>query len=258
MTAINFRLNWKLTLFVLIFLPLTMRLGFWQLDRAEQKRQTIDEFETLIASEPVNLNYAANADLADYQPIRVSGRLLPEAFLLDNQVYAGQVGYEVVQPLVFDLASPMQDATKATAAVFVSRGFIAATQSRDILPEIKTPAFNVQIDGYAYQPRRNSLLEDYRDEQLLQRGGKQVVQQLDVENLYTLWANNDKISHPFLAPALSNMVIRLDRQSPFLFASHWQLVNNTPEKHIGYAIQWFLLAILLAVLFIWASVVREN
>ncbi|MFT5069358.1 MAG: surfeit locus 1 family protein, partial [Candidatus Paceibacteria bacterium] len=30
---------WAITIFTVFFLPLTVSLGFWQLDRADQKRQ---------------------------------------------------------------------------------------------------------------------------------------------------------------------------------------------------------------------------
>ena len=258
MPVISFTFNWKLALFVLIFLPITLRLGFWQLDRAEEKRQSIAEFDALVAATPADLNNAP-AELQDYQPAAAIGRFLPYVYLLDNQVFAGKVGYEVVQ--VF-LLNGLQQELASKSIIFVSRGFVPQGPSRAELPTIKTPEFDVHLRGYIYQPKKNSLLEGAIDAQSPDANKPTVVQQLLVENLYKLLPKSDRIAHPFLPvdpiQALAGQLLRLDDTSPYLFKAHWQLVNNSPEKHIGYAVQWFSMAGLLLVLFIWASLAAKD
>lgn len=232
-----FKFNWKSALFVAVFLPATISLGFWQLDRADEKRQLIEKHQRLVDSSPVDIHSVAGLALENYTPVTVSGHFLPKPFLLDNQVLNGQVGYEVVQPLRL----PNSD------ILFVSRGFVAGNLDRRLLPSIKTPDFSVSIQGYAYQPTINPLLDE--DVQSYSGEWPVRVQSLKVINLYNHWAKTDSVDAPFL----SSSIIRLAEDSAYSFESHWMLVNNSPEKHIAYAVQWFAMAGLLLLLFIWSS-----
>ena len=59
------------------------------------------------------------------------------------------------------------------------------------------------------------------------------VQQLDMSRLAE--------RHPGLYPA----VIRSDKALLPELSVGWQIVNITPQRHIGYAVQWFGLALVL-------------
>lgn len=237
MANVRFKLNWKLAIFVVVFFPLTLTLGFWQLDRASQKQQLIDEHGSLVMRAPISIDAVEGVTLADYTPVKAKGTFLSEAFLLDNQVFEGQVGYEVIQPFRLTLGD----------ILFVSRGFVVGDADRRLLPSIKTPNFLVNISGYAYQPKLNSLIDE--DVQTYSDKWPVRVQSLLAVNLYTHWAKSDKLTAPFLSPS----IIRLNPGSAYSFDSHWMLVNNTPEKHNAYAAQWFAMAGLLLILFVWSG-----
>ncbi len=240
----RFQFNWKLGLFVLVFLPLTLRLGFWQLDRADQKRVLIKEHQALITQPALGLDEVKASELADYQPVKAKGRFLPLIYLVDNQVSDGKVGYEVVQG--FELQSSKR--------LWVSRGYVPGDVDREKLPQIKAPEFVVQLSGYAYQPKLNALLEGADTQATVAKTWPKVIQQLSAENLYNLLPNSDKIGAPFQAP----YIMRLDENSAYIFKAHWMVVNNTPQKHLGYAVQWFAMAALLVVLFILASLKKRG
>jgi surfeit locus 1 family protein len=91
-------------------------LGNWQAGRAAQKRA---------AGAAVEMIALRGALLAGY------------TVYLDNKVYRGRPGYQVVQPL--RLAGGRQ--------VLVNRGWIAAGASRDALPEVRTPRGEVSLRG---------------------------------------------------------------------------------------------------------------
>lgn len=230
-----FTINAKLAVFVALFFPLTLNLGFWQLDRAEQKRLLIQDQRALVDNPVLRLDSVAGSTLSDYTPVSATGKFSPQVYLLDNQVFKGQVGYEVVQPFMLQNHD----------VVFVSRGFVPGSPDRNILPDVKTPEFEVSLQGYAYQPKKNTLIDETEP---YKATWPVRVQALDVEILYNHWSNNVRIARPFL----ESSIIRLDTESPFSFDSHWMLVNNSPEKHVGYAVQWFSMAALLLVLFIWS------
>ena len=85
-----------MSLAVTLLVPLMLGLGFWQLDRADQKRAHQDTLFSRLASAPV----AGRDTLAPepFQRVRLEGRFEADRyFLVDNQVADGVVGYWVVQ-----------------------------------------------------------------------------------------------------------------------------------------------------------------
>jgi surfeit locus 1 family protein len=113
------------TILVVLGMVMLVRLGFWQLDRLQQKR----EFNTMMAerwrSEPYDLNsQALPADPAgmqelEYRRVAAQGRWdYDHQILINNQTYQGTAGYVVVTPLVLG----------EDRAVLVARGWIPADQ----------------------------------------------------------------------------------------------------------------------------------
>ena len=89
---VRFRPPWWAWLVTLILLAVMVRLGFWQLDRAEQKRDLQRDFATAAAASPEAL--AVPAPPADDAPahVRVRGHYLAAPqFLLDNTALPGHV-----------------------------------------------------------------------------------------------------------------------------------------------------------------------
>lgn len=228
--------NWKLTVFVVICLPIVIRLGFWQLDRAKQKEAIIAAQQSLMAEAAVALEVLPAEQWQPFRNVGLRGTFGKAIFLVDNQMYKSQFGYEVVQPFSYGQGQ----------MILVSRGWVPGSLDRRQLPPITTPAGEQQLQGYLYQPGK--LIKLGETEQ--QQGWPQVVPSASVENMYKLLGKNDKISPHFL--------VRLAENSPALFTAHWQLVNVLPERHIGYAVQWFLMAGLLVVLFIYASIRKTG
>jgi surfeit locus 1 family protein len=106
-------------------------LGQWQTRRAEEKR--------------------ARGNL---ERVSVSGSFAPKfTVLLDNKVRHERAGYEVVTPLKL---------SGAEAYVLVDRGWVAAPPRRELLPDIRTPAGEVRIEGLALArlPRALQLKEE--------------------------------------------------------------------------------------------------
>ena len=223
--------NWKLTLFVVVFLPLTVRLGVWQLDRADEKREMLANHANLVKQPPIAWQQLLPEHIENYRNVRVAGVLNDAQFLLDNQMHKGKAGYELIQLLVLDNGEEL----------FVSRGWLEGNPDRSILPDITTPKEKLVLTGYLYQPQRPVTLSD----ELMTDGWPKVVQEAVVEKLYKALGKDDKIPPPF--------ILRLDNTTAITYIQHWYLVSVQPEKHIGYALQWFGMALLLLVLFVYAS-----
>ena len=134
----------RMSLFVLILLPLLLALGNWQLQRGALKRDLETDYLQQLTQLPKDLQKAlfdsgapvnGALPLAPFARVRLSGRYGEEMFFLDNQISDRQVGYWLFQTFI------MTDGDK----VLVNRGFVAASSQRNALPVVTTPENQVTI-----------------------------------------------------------------------------------------------------------------
>lgn len=228
--------NWKICAFSLLFLPVLLTLGFWQLDRAEEKRtiqQTLsdqqarpplrwDEYLRLRDADPVALQY---------RRIALTGRLDHRRYwLLENQIVNGQVGYAVIMPLHLETGE----------AVLINRGWVPGTGSRREPPEVQTPDGTVTLSGWLREPSDNRLL----------RGG--VADMSDNWPKLILMADIDLMSQEYHRP-LQPTLLQLEPDSAAALVVQWRPLNMPPSRHVGYAVQWFAMALVLVILTLFAN-----
>jgi surfeit locus 1 family protein len=210
-------------------MALFARLGFWQLDRAEQKEELLAQYaagqrtQIAITSE--------NADsLARYQRVSVTGRYDPaHQILLDNMPsHSGRPGFRVLTPLQSPAGWLLVDrgwlplgATRAELPdVSVSDGERNITGTMDALPRAGITLESSPIAATAPWPRVLSFPK-----------------QADLEQ---------QLGHK-LIPG----VLLLDSSHPDGYERIWEAhLGFKPERHIGYAVQWFALAGAAALIFI--------
>ncbi|GGF63085.1 SURF1-like protein [Alteromonas lipolytica] len=212
-------------------------LGFWQLDRMEQKQHRLDSIAQKYATAPMHpLDVAAQwQDIRDV-PVSFRGQVQTGMMiLLDNQITNGKTGYDVLVPVVTQ-----------GRAILVNMGWMAAPATRDELPSLSLPTGEIQIDGVITQPGLNPLIKE--TQQQFDRFPL-LVQQIDIPLLNQQWAT-----------ALPDMVIERLSSQPGLeqLVTNWQPVVMPPQKHLGYAIQWFGLAIAAVVIFIIVLIRRSK
>lgn len=224
---LRFRPGWKMTLFTLCFSPLLALLGLWQLDREAEKIQLQQDYDLRqqVDAVPIETVPATGDDLA-FLKISATGRYDNErAWLLDNRVLDGRVGYELLSPFV----------TTQGQWLVVNRGWIAAGQSRAELPRPPAIVGQVRIEGTVHVPTGEQFMLG-TDENAYTGEWPQVIQS---EDLQRMAASAGQTLFPYS--------IRLLPGSPGLEQANWQTVNMQPEKHRAYAVQWFtMLAALLA------------
>ncbi len=225
-SPVQFRWNLRFAAVVCLCLPLLLALGFWQLARAAEKEQTLRAFEAQRAAPPIPIGQidAQEGARLDGRRVALHGRYLPEnAFLLDNRVLGGRVGYELLMPF----------ADRSGLTVLVNRGWLPAPPTRDRLPEVETPEGQLALSGEIHVPSSNTALELWATD-----GWPSVVQNVDV-------------------PALSQRaglktfayLVRLEPSQPGVTEADWPRVNMTPDRHRAYATQWFLMAVVLLLVF---------
>lgn len=200
-----------------------MRLGFWQLDRADEKSAKQEQYLTAgVEAELNNSNLLALQ--AEYQAVSLQGSYQPELqLLLDSQVQDGVVGYQVFSIAKLRNIEPL---------LLVNRGWVATADAAALM----LPEQELQLIGQlASLPKPGMRL------------GEPVVASpadgLRVVN-YPTQAEFEAI----LGQAILPWQLWLAPEAEHGFIRDWQPINLPPEKHHGYAVQWFALA--LAVLFI--------
>ncbi len=214
----------RTTLFVIVFLPVFVALGFWQLDRADQKRSIQSGFADKSALAPVSLNDALLSPDPNYT--RVTLRGLSDGarpVLLDNRLRDGQPGVEVLVPL-----------QTQTQMVMVNLGFLPkpADMSVPALPVL--PSGELSLIGYLYRPDKDRLV-------LAEQGAEQfplLLQRMD-------WG---RVSQALGAEVLPWQV-RIDGREPIALDTEWKVAVGSPSKHQGYAFQWFAMAVALLLLY---------
>jgi surfeit locus 1 family protein len=140
------RLNWKLTFFSLFFFLSFIKLGFWQLDRKDEKIKLIMKKAELNESQgilPSDISSATESGT----PVVLKGAFDKKVILLlDNKILDGVVGFEVLQ--LFRDASGLN--------FLVNRGFVPAARTRSENPEIpKIEDFSGGFIGYVYRQTTN-------------------------------------------------------------------------------------------------------
>jgi len=234
-TALRLDFEWRLTLFTLLLFPLLVSLGFWQLDRADEKRALAAAQAARMAQAPLTLvelsEDEAGASLA-YTPVVLRGHFHPEFTILkDNQLREGRYGVDVLG-LFLDRASGYW--------VLLNRGWVPADPARRSLPAVPAPAGEFTLQASVYAPPGDPYT--LAPERLDAISWPLLVQDTGDAALRGRLAE-------MLGGPLFPLELRLAPDAPAGFRRDWPLMNSSPAKHRGYAVQWFTMAAALLVLF---------
>ncbi|MEU0488777.1 SURF1 family protein [Nocardiopsis sp. NPDC006139] len=129
---------------VLVIVPSFIWLGFWQLDRWEQRSASVELQQGNLAADPVPVaeltEVGGDVDPADrWRAVEASGTWDTEhEILLRNRDGSGGVGFHVLTPLV----------TEEGPALLVNRGWIPRGETALDTPEIPpAPSGTVEVTG---------------------------------------------------------------------------------------------------------------
>jgi surfeit locus 1 family protein len=218
----------------LIGIALTLNLGFWQWGRGQQRTGIHDAMESRAHLAPL-----ANAELpaelrADdsllHRPVVLRGEWLPaQTVFLDNRQMNGVPGFYVVTPL--RLAG-------RNDAVLVQRGWVQRNfERREALPPVQTPAGGVEVRGRLAPPPAKLYAFDKEEKGPIR-------QNLDLTRFRTETG----------LPLLPYSVQQAGAASEGLLRQ-WPQAGSGAEKNYGYAFQWWAIAALIAILYVWFQLV---
>ncbi|WP_232600191.1 SURF1 family protein [Photobacterium carnosum] len=218
-------------LFSIAVVSLLLKLSWWQLSRADEKKQLQSQIRDRQHSMIVDLVQLPAEPL--WHSVMLEGEFDNQhPILLDNQLYRGRSGYHLYLPFI----SQQQ-------RILVNVGWIAAPPYREILPIL--PQFNGRTVLHGVIAPAQKLLQ-FKPDAIQQQWP------LRVQNIEL-----DKLAQQLQQPLLP-WVIQISASSPIALTQTWQPVVMGPKKHYGYAIQWFLLAIAVVVIsLLWLRKERE-
>lgn len=226
----RFRPGWLPSLLVLVLLPLLIGLGGWQLQRAEEKRALLAEQAERVQAPVLDLRELEAAGETAFRRVRLVGAFdARHSLLLDNRQRGGRVGVELLQPFL-DRPSGRW--------VLVNRGWLPWPERRTP-PAFDTPQGELQLLATVYRPPGQAfLLGDGAPGE----GWPRLVNAVDAPALWRALERDGLAEELRLAPG------------PASYVGDWPVVAMGPEKHLGYAVQWFALAATLLGLYLWFGV----
>lgn len=217
------------TLVMLILVPGFSALGFWQLGRAQEKRELQSQYDQRATQPPIVLGSELRpAESLHFFRVQAHGTYENQYQILwDNRIHHGAVGYHVITP--FRIAG-------GETRVLVNRGWVPLGSDREHPPAIDPPRTAVTITGVAVVPRPEFSLGALDP---LGRTSVTVWQWLDLGRYakQTGWS-------------LQPIVVLLDPQSPGGYVREWARLDTGVAMHQGYAFQWFMFAVATLVLYI--------
>jgi surfeit locus 1 family protein len=196
-------------------------LGFWQLDRADEKR-AIEHAIVLALSNPAELVTRSDVLMQkEHHQVLLEGHYdNDKQFIYDNQIVNGNAGYYVLTPFILD--------NKTT--ILVNRGFVPWYGNREKLVDITISEAKTSIQVKLIKPKKRIQFKQNHNAAF-----PMLIQSLNIERL----------SH-LLGDQLVPMLAQLDIKSNNGFYRQWRPFYGSVDKHLGYALQWFLMALVLS------------
>lgn len=226
-----FRINWIIAICVLLFMSGLIRLGLWQMDRAREKADLQLTYIAAAELPPTPLDEVPVAGIAfdrmQHQSRRVvmSGQYLNEKTIyLLYQTFMDQSGYEIITPFSVD---------GLDLTVLVSRGWQSISDPA-VLKQIQPAvAGNIVLEGQIFIPEEFPQSEN----------GPLTTAQWPLQVRY--------LNPSELAPLFDTEVfpypVRLLADQPGVLTRHWPGIVVDSGQNFSYALQWFAMALAVAI-----------
>ncbi|TNF92801.1 MAG: SURF1 family protein [Gammaproteobacteria bacterium] len=227
------------SLVTVAMLAVLFSLGAWQLSRSKEKKALIDTYQYAAEGQAVSINDV----MLDWEPWRfrkleISGRYDNDhQILLENQIHNGKPGFFVLTPFTIN---------NGKTTVLVNRGWTARLEQHNDIPNIMINSEIDEIIGLVNSPPSVGMRMGTLDQSPI--GWPKLIPYIDMA-----WVQLQ------LGTQVEPWILLLDAGQEEGYVREWKpVVRVTPEKHKGYAFQWFSLAVALIILFIVVSMKVEE
>ena len=239
----NYKFKFKLfpaLIFVITFCGFIV-LGFWQIDRADQKNvlnsnYTDRQQEATIVLDKNNIMDEKSSLL--WRKVEFEGSFLnKQNIILDNQIFNQIAGFNIITP--FKIKG-------SNSIVLVNRGWHPNLKNREMLPVINEIKGERSLLGYiAGFPVSGIKL------------GKNNIETLNSQIFRFQRLDTLELNY-FLSANVMPYMIYLDPIIDKEFYENFKLPAPDSQKNYGYAFQWFAFAITLLIIFIRLSMTRKT
>jgi surfeit locus 1 family protein len=218
-------------------IALTGSLGAWQWSRGAQRSALQQSVEARERAAPLDAAQLLAARAPEVQllhrTVLLRGQWLPQhTVFLDNRQMNGVPGFYVVTPLRI---------ADSQAVVLVQRGWVQRNfERREALPQVDTPAGAVEVRGRLAPPP--AKLYAFAGEE---KGA--IRQNLDLARFRAETG----------LPLLAVSVQQAGAPSEGLLRQ-WPQAGSGAGKNFGYAFQWWAMAALIAILYVWFQLVLPR
>jgi surfeit locus 1 family protein len=221
-------------------MALFVSLGWWQMGRAREKQALVESFQRG-ADSNVDLGPDVEFDaLPRYQHVRAAGQYDSgrQVFIDNMPSETGKPGYRVLTPL---------RRADAKRLLLVDRGWVPLGASRESLPDVQVADTNRtvagRLDGFPSPGVRvgeAGVPGDTHWPRVLN-----FPRQADLEHA--------------LGEPVEARILLLDPSQPDGYERAWRpAMQFGPERHYGYAVQWFAFAVVALVIFVSLSLRRLD
>ena len=204
------------SIFVFFFISIFLALGSWQLVRLNWKLDLIEQIQSSLKEEPININ---NTVLKNYLRIKAIGKIN-----FENQIYLynlnekGEPGFEVINPVEINNKNYL-----------LNRGWIPFNKKNDkeinIIDENNiVGVLRKQIKANMFKPKN------------------------DISNNYWFTLNREDL-YDFTGEKFSPYIIYLSSKNEFPKTK--LITTNISNNHKKYAITWFSLAISILLIYLY-------
>lgn len=225
---------WLVNIGAIAGIALTLALGQWQLGRGRQKdalQAAIEQRESMPVLAQSSLLHA-DADSMNRRVVLHGSWDAAHTVFLDNRQMRGAPGFYVLTPLKLE---------GSDRAVLVQRGWAPRNfEHREKLPPVDTPSGTVEVAGRIAPPPAR-LYEFQADE----RGA--IRQNLDLASFRAETG----------LKLLDVSVVQAGPASEGLLRE-WPRAAAGSERNYGYAVQWWAMSALIAILYVWFQFIASR
>lgn len=222
----------------MICIPLFIKLGLWQYNKAELRKEIQSSYNASLDQDALVLpDNLTDVDAWKYKKVKVKGQYETKyQILLDNQVEENVAGFHVITPLRLDGSNDY---------VLINRGWVAGGADHTDIPTINTPDYSLEIIGFVWVPSKKIFSLESDNEK---------------SSWKTVWQHMDMERYQKSIPIhILPLVIKLDSKSNAGgFVRKWQLPASKIATNMGYAYQWFGFTIASILIFLFTSIKKAN
>lgn len=209
------------SLLTLMGIAVLLALGTWQVQRLDWKAEVLALLETRMSQPPeaLPLKIAAPEEW-DYRRVSVEGRFLHDhAFYLQPRQYGQRNGVHLLTPFE----------RRSGDIILVNRGFLPEN-----MYEYERPQGHVTLSGMAHIPDDQNIFTP--------------LNQVGDDHIY--WSDLDFISAEAGLDLAVPLVLYVDDKRDGVYPVGGQIRLDIPNNHLQYAVFWYMMGFVLAVIFI--------